>query len=283
MNFDQLIFDLKGLPATTAAHEITMFERLDVNRYENVSSKMLEFLFQIDEQHEIGNLALLALLEEAKIQYEHMPKGTEVLSEVHAKSSQHDNLGFIDLVVHTSEFSLIIENKVRHILNNPIDVYQLFVKQQYTKKNSYSGKNHFILMAIDKPKKIPKNYVFVSHESFCLNLKSKLEEFFQNTEKNRYSYFIEDYIKAMIKMSNTQINHDKKSFFKLVTEHYNEIDEIQTRKKNVFDVTKSYLTEIIEESNYKEDFFQNVKIKEMILFLGNIKEVFYIQILLKKY
>ncbi|AUZ04396.2 hypothetical protein ADP71_06240 [Vitreoscilla sp. C1] len=116
-----------------------------------------------------------------------------------------------------------------------------------------------------------------------MNLKSKLEEFFQNTEKNRYSYFIEDYIKAMIKMSNTQINHDKKSFFKLVTEHYNEIDEIQTRKKDVFDVTKSYLTEIIEESNYKEDFFQNVKIKEMILFLGNIKEVFYIQILLKKY
>ena len=218
---------------------------------------MLEYIFSSDEQSQIDNLGIQALLEEAQIPYVHAPRVLEVLSEVSANSNKHDYSGRIDLVVHLPECSLVIENKIDHILNNPFEVYKAFAKKEYTKGKGRSGNNYFLLMGIKKPKNIPKNFIFVSHEQFCKNLKLKLIDFYQDKTKEHTYYFIQDYIEAVIQMTNAKADESKKSFFKMVTEHYAQLDEIQNRKNELFDVSKKIIEEIIELSNYYEQYFSS--------------------------
>ena len=100
MNVEKLIRDVKALPKNIGNKGNSIFERLGVNHYENVSSKMMEYIFSSDEQSQIDNLGIQALLEEAQIPYVHAPRVLEVLSEVSANSNKHDYSGRIDLVVH---------------------------------------------------------------------------------------------------------------------------------------------------------------------------------------
>ena len=262
MNVEKLIRDVKALPKNIGNKGNSIFERLGVNHYENVSSKMLEYIFSSDEQSQIDNLGIQALLEEAQIPYVHAPRVLEVLSEVSANSNKHDYSGRIDLVVHLPGCSLVIENKIDHILNNPFEVYKAFAKKEYTKSKGRSGNNYFLLMGIKKPKNIPKNFIFVSHEQFCKNLKLKLIDFYQDKTKEHTYYFIQDYIEAVIQMTNVKADESKKSFFKMVTEHYAQLDEIQNRKVELFDVSKKYIEEILDDSSYSKEYFTENKIQK---------------------
>lgn len=258
MDFENLSRDLKALKKISTVTKKSMFERLDVSRYENVSSRMLEFLLNSEEEHEIGNLAVIALLEEAKIQFEHQPKTLECISEVYASSDKFDQKGFIDLVVKLKDCTLVIENKISHILNNPFDLYRDYAKNNFNKKNGHSGNNFFIIMDIN-PRHPPDHFISVSHEQFCKNLKGKLAERFNNLEKNRSFYFINDYIEAIENMSNIKINQDKEEFFKFVTKNYQQLDQIQLQQQYIFDVAKNKLDKILENSKYKHTIFSENK------------------------
>ncbi len=238
MDFEKFAIDLKALKKISINRKNSMFERLDVSRYENVSSRMLEFLLNSEEAHGIGNLAVVALLEEANIKFKHQPITLECLSEVHATSEKIDQKGFIDLVVKLNEYTLIIENKISHILNNPFDLYQEYANTTFSKRNNYSGNNVFIIIGISKPKDIPENFTFISHEQFCKNLKSKLEINEIKHLKNKCYYFIQDYIEAIESMSNTKINEEKEDFFKFIAEHYQQLDQVLEQKRYLFDIAK---------------------------------------------
>lgn len=246
MDLAKLSDNLRKLKKVSNTKNVSMFERLDVSRYENVSSKMLEFLLNSEEEHGIGNLAIIALLEEAKITVEYEPKTLECMSEVHATSDKFDGRGFIDLVVKLQDCTLVIENKIRHILNNPFEIYQEYAKATYTKKNGYSGNDKFIILGIKKPKICPKNFKFVSHENFCKNLKTKINGNFEQSKRNKYHYFILDYIEAIENMSNTKINQEKEDLFNFISENYEKLDYLLEQKKSIIDVSKDKLNEIIE-------------------------------------
>lgn len=259
IDLEQFSQDLKVLQRISYDVKKSMFERLDVSRYENVSSRMLEFLFNSYEEHGIGNLAIVALLEEANIKFEHQPVTLECLSEVHTTSEKFDHKGFIDIVVHLQEYTLIIENKISHILNNPFELYQQYAKTTYNKKNGHSGNNVFIIMGINKPKNIPKNFRFVSHVQFCKNLKTKLLNDVSSQDKNKSYYFVQDYIEAIEHMSNTKLNEDKEEFFKFIAEHYQQLDQIQEQQKYMFDIANGYLEEILGHTQCKEKYFVHNK------------------------
>lgn len=267
IDLEQFSQDLKVLKRISYDVKKSMFERLDVSRYENVSSRMLEFLFNSHEEHGIGNLAIVALLEEANIKFERQPVTLECLSEVHTTSEKFDNKGFIDIVVHLKEYTLIIENKISHILNNPFELYQQYVKTTYNKKNGYSGNNVFIIMGINKPKNIPKNFIFVSHAQFCENLKIKLLNNVSSQEKSKSYYFIQDYIEAIEHMSNTKLNEDKEEFFRFIAEHYQQLDQIQEQQKYMFDIANEYLEKILVHTQCKEKYFVHNKSEK-----NNLKE-----------
>lgn len=262
MDLEKLSKDLKDLKIVSNIRQLSMFERLDVSRYENVSSKMLEFLFNSEEEHGIGNLAIVALLEEANILFEQQPKTLDCISEVHATSDKFDNIGFIDLVVKLQDYTLVIENKISHILNNPFDLYQEYAKATYTKKNGYSGNNKFIIMGIDAPKykDLPTKYIFVSHEKFCQNLKIKLIDKFENKENNKSLYFINDYIEAIENMTNTKVNKEKEEFFNFITENYQKLDYLQEQQQYLFEMTKNKLEKIIDSSTNIKKVFSDFKI-----------------------
>lgn len=259
MDLEKLSKDLHKLKKISNTRKMSMFERLDVSRYENVSSKMLEFLLNSEEEHGIGNLATVALFEEANLSFEQPPRTLECISEVHATSDKFDHIGFIDLVVKLQDYTLVIENKISHILNNPFDLYREYAKTTFSKKNGHSGNNIFIVMGINKPETPPKNYIFISHEQFCQNLKKKISENISKEEKNKTFYFINDYIEAIENMTNTKVNQDKEEFFKFVTKSYQQLDQIQLQQQYIFDVAKNKLDKILENSKYKHTIFSENK------------------------
>lgn len=261
MDLEKFSQDLKTLNTASKVVKKSMFERLDVSRYEHISSKMLEFLLNSNEEHNIGNLALISLIEEAKISYEYPIhiKTLELVTEVYANPDKQGKIGFIDLVLHLPECTLIVENKISHILNNPFPIYQDYAKKKYSESSKYSGKNYFIIMGINRPKKLPKNYIFVSHNKFCHNLGAKLLSHFEDKEKSKNYYFIQDYLETIINMSNTQLNEDKEYFFKFVTENYQKLDQVKEHEKYIFDVASRKLYEILDYSEYREKLFNRVK------------------------
>ena len=260
MDLEKLSKDLHKLKKISNTRKMSMFERLDVSRYENVSSKMLEFLLNSEEEHGIGNLAIVALLEEANLSFEQQPRTLECVSEVHATSDKFDHIGFIDLVVKLQNCTLVIVNKISHILNNPFDLYREYARTTFSKKNGHSGNNFFIVMGINKPETPPKNYIFISHEQFCQNLKNKISENISEEGKNKTFYFINDYIEAIENMTNTKVNQEKEEFFKFIIENYQQLDQVQEQQQYLFEVTKNKLGQIIDSSKNSKKLFSESKI-----------------------
>ncbi|MGA8882691.1 MAG: PD-(D/E)XK nuclease family protein [Acinetobacter sp.] len=262
IDLEQFSQNLKALQRISHDVKNSMFERLDVSRYENVSSKMLEFLLDSTEDHGIGNLAIISLLEEAKIKFVNEPVTKELLSEVYSVSNKLEKSGRIDLVVHLENHTLVIENKISHILNNPFSVYVDYVEKEYKESKGYSGNNYFIVMGIKAPRAFPEKFIFVSHDKFCQNLKVKLSSIFKDREKAKSYYFIQDYIEAISNMSNTKLNEDKENFFKFIANNYQKLDQIKEQQKYIFDIANEYLKEILGYAQCKEKYFLESKIEK---------------------
>lgn len=260
MDLEKFAEDLAKLKRISCEHNNSMFKRLGVSHYENVSSRMLEFLLNSEEEHNIGNLPLIALLEEIGEKFESQPITLDCMSEIHASSDKFDEKGFLDLVVNLKEMTLVIENKVFHDLDNPFELYQEYAKTTYTKKNGYSGNNKFIIIGLKKPKKIPKNFKFISHESFCKNLKSKIIDNFEESEHNKYHHFILDYIEAIEHMSNTKVIQETEELFNFISKNYEKLDYLLEQKKSIVEVSKNKLNEILDFSENKILFENNNKI-----------------------
>lgn len=262
IDLEQFSQNLKALQRISHDVKNSMFERLDVSRYENVSSKMLEFLLDSTEDHGIGNLAIISLLEEAKIKFIHEPVTKELLSEVYSVSNKLEKSGRIDLVVHLKHHTLVIENKISHRLNNPFAVYREYVEKEYKASKGYSGNNYFIVMGVKAPKLLPEKFIFVSHDQFCQNLKVKLSCVFKDREKAKSYYFIQDYIEAINNMSSAKLNEDKADFFKFITNNYQKLDQIQEQQKYIFDISNEYLEEILNYAEFKEKYFIKSKVEK---------------------
>lgn len=283
MDLEKFAKDLTELKRISHKNNNSMFKRLGVSHYENVSSRMLEFLLNSEEEHNLGNLALIVLLEEIGEKFESQPITLDCMSEVHASSDKFDEKGFIDLVVNLKEMTLVIENKVFHDLDNPFDLYQEYARTTYTKKNGYSGNNKFIIIGIKKPKKKPKNFKFISHESFCRNLKSKIIANFEQSERNKYHHFILDYIEAIEYMSNTKITQEKEELFHFISKNHEKLDYLLEQKRSILDVLKNKLNEILELLANK-GLFENGKIsindpklwndKGAYIWSGEVKNIF---------
>ena len=132
----------------------SFIEIMGLSHLENVSSKTLAFFLDTTQNHDFDDLVLNALLKAA---------GKEVHYQLHSKKVIREKVttkGRIDLWVETSDFIIVIENKIKHHTDsNPFDDYI-----SHATKNNTEGKELiFILLAIDQPTPIPNGFTFVSH------------------------------------------------------------------------------------------------------------------------
>lgn len=121
-DFDSLRFEEKD------ENEIFL-KLIKADNIESVSTKVLAYIFDTHKNHGLGNLPLKALFTLLGINSS-VPKFSTTKEEVSCfyggKSKKN---GRMDLLIEAPPYLFMIENKIRHKLDNPLDEYRKWVEK----------------------------------------------------------------------------------------------------------------------------------------------------------
>ena len=172
----------------------TFMEILRVHNREVPFANLLAFFFNPKEKHELNTLFIDALLE---TRFTHLGKNESV--EISPRIPVYDANSIkvavevttsennrIDILITSNTFTICIEFKINHDLNNPLDDYKKFVNDKYSNQQHY----FFVLTPYKKEAiGIAKEYfesnnefkqIILSH--FINKVKEKLQELYPNYE-----------------------------------------------------------------------------------------------------
>ena len=94
----------------------------------------------------------------------------------------------IDLLLEFDNWVLVIENKVRHQVNNPFDDYREFVAKAYGGKAAV-----FVLLSVAKDV-IPKGWQWVGYREFIAKLKSNIGFYWSAGVYNKWHVILREFI-----------------------------------------------------------------------------------------
>ncbi len=134
----QILRVSKSLPELPLQPRKNIFDILGVRNKETVNSRVLAYFLDPEEEHSFGTLFLDSLLEVvAKIQFDNWDSKQyagefRVTTEDSTINSEllEDRQKRIDISISGNRWRIIIENKLYHILYNPLKAYM-----QHAKKN----------------------------------------------------------------------------------------------------------------------------------------------------
>ena len=207
---------------------------------EDVSSRTLAFFLDTMEEHDLDDLVLNALLKASGRHLDYQVNSQKVTTEVIT------NIGRIDIMVETSEFIVVIENKINHHAeNNPFDDYIAYAKI----KNTQNKELIFILLGMKKPKIMPKSFEFISHFDLSRLILNDLGQKTLQADQYYLTYLI-DYI-ALIEQDNPNSEYGKMqmdivNFYRNNREILEQI-ESEENKSSVYTYYEKELKKIIEE------------------------------------
>lgn len=161
--------------------------------------------------------------------------------------------GRMDLIIKAPPYLFVIENKIRHKLDNPLDTYRKWIENNYFKNENFTEK-YYVVLGLNKPKEDLKNFKFISHHALVteiLKYKSELS----STESTHLTPFIEDYFRAMTNMK-TELSNEENQILEFCINNFEKLDQIQNFKQKIVDIFESNLIKITQEI----DIFDNCKI-----------------------
>lgn len=169
----------------------SFIEIMGLNHLESVSSKTLAFFLDSNQNHNLEDLVLGALLKLA---------GKKINYQLHSKNvilEKRTEKGRIDLWIETSEFIIVIENKINHHAdNNPFDDYI-----SHAQKNNSDGKELiFILLTMKQPNFAPNEFHLINHFDLSKNILNDLGHKSLQADQYYLTYLI-DYISAIEKLN----------------------------------------------------------------------------------
>lgn len=239
-DLERLLTDLRTLPKEEKIDE-DLFSICGFPHYERVASNVLAFFLDNKREHGLGDLFIQSLLSCGGIAAEGLDLNYEVMTEV-----QTEKGNFIDLVVESDSFIIIIENKIYASLYNDLeDYYGHYAK---ARNSNVSPRQIFaFVLSLTKIPPINSKYIFIDYERLFLEIKTRLGEAAIRANQ-RYLSLLFDFITNVenLKRGST-MDHE---FINFVKEHTNEIDNINTRLKKIHDdfrhVVKAVNSQIIE-------------------------------------
>ena len=207
---------------------------------EDISSRTLAFFLDTMEEHDLDDLVLNALLKASGRHLDYQVNSQKVTTEVVT------DIGRIDIMVETSEFIVVIENKINHHAeNNPFDDYIAYAEV----KNTQNKELIFILLGMKKPKIMPKCFEFISHFDLSRLILNDLGQKTLQADQYYLTYLI-DYI-ALIEQDNPNSEYGKMqmdivNFYRNNREILEQI-ESEENKSSVYTYYEKELKKIIEE------------------------------------
>ncbi len=211
----------------------TFMEILRVHNREVPFANLLAFFFNPKEKHELNTLFIDALLE---TRFTHLGKNESV--EISPRIPVYDANSIkvavevttsennrIDILITSNTFTICIEFKINHDLNNPLDDYKKFVNDKYSNQQHY----FFVLTPYKKEATgIAKEYfesnnefkqIILSH--FINKVKEKLQELYPNYENENiyFKYYFKDFIQTV---ENRKIHSKRHEVFRSLQQEINE-------------------------------------------------------------
>jgi len=164
--------------------EKTLFSLGGKGYYENPASDLLAFFLKPDGEHGFKDLFLKTFLECMEVDFADLGMADVAVSR--EEPTKEGNR--IDLVVQCPDWVLLIENKVYHVLNNPLNSYEAYGR------DLPGGKN--LLMGILSPQgdSPPTNWKHVSYKDYCAKLRLRLLEEFFDHAYSKWVVFAREFI-----------------------------------------------------------------------------------------
>ena len=122
-NYEKVLDDFKSLHIQTVAIEPTFLDISGFPHYENVCSNILQFFFQTNEAHNMGDLFIQALLKTVGENISNSILVNEVVREQPTPSGKR-----LDIVITTDDYVVGIENKIYAVLTNDLGDYSNYLQ-----------------------------------------------------------------------------------------------------------------------------------------------------------
>jgi hypothetical protein len=202
--------------------------------YENPTSDLLKFFLDPQEEHDLKHLFLSSLVE--------LVIGTPALLELETSPEREyltKNGARIDIILRTSDWVIVVENKIRHDPLNPFEEYRDTVKEQFPNKKPY-----FVILAPTKIDIDDKNWKPITYDNLIANVRSKLGVHFVESGVSKWGILLREFllnleeeVKLSIPMIDDEqydlINGNYSDFVKLIDLHTAYIGRL---KKDVEDL-----------------------------------------------
>lgn len=214
----------------------TFMEIAGYPHFENVSSNILAFYFDTQNPHNFKELFILSLLQLINVdptKYSNLDS-INIIRELVTDTGKR-----IDLFIEFEEFTITIENKIFHYLNNDLNNYQDFINSKHTEKDNY-----FIVLA---PKHHQANdFHSITYDTFFEQIKANLGFYILNAN-NEYLNYLKDYILTLNNV--TKMPEVNKEFYQFFIENKNQIDQLNNQIKGLQKQFIQFVKEIKEGIN----------------------------------
>jgi len=232
---------LKNITIPESIHfQDTFFSATMMQRREDLWTNIYAFFLNKELQHSFEDLFIRSFIEVVNLKKSNVSPIN--LQELYTLEREIFTVkgNRIDLIIKDRNTTIIIENKVGHILNNDLQDYYDSIK---------GDKKIGVVLSIQKYSSLElnnKHFVNITHEELIQNIYRNYLKLDKRTDK--YSIFFEEFYKNVINESKT-INMDQIDFYLRNTEKVNKI----------IDVKKQYELHIIKQVNdlkifYEEEF-----------------------------
>lgn len=224
MKFERLqalIEEIKQLPFRKEKED-NIFSIGARGHYENAVSDLLAFFIDPSASHGMGDQVLQALLsclaEDLDI------TGTHLTKPPARESANHEGKR-IDLLLESEHWVMLIENKIYHHINNPLDSYKAWADERFKDKQVI-----YLIISIDGESP-DKNWIGIEWQQYLKALKAALAESFVDSPLNKWPILFREYLLHLETLvSPTQYTYEEKCF---VLNNLGEIQKINELKSNV--------------------------------------------------
>ena len=200
-NFIQLIQNFESLPDIATSESI--FNITGYPHYENVSSNILSFYLNPNNEHGLGNLLFSSLMKLASGNESH-ENNFQVSREVSTNKK-----GRIDLVIETDNQIIGIENKIFHHLNNDLADYSNTIESWAKDRQLEQIK---IILSIKKEKE-SYGFVSVTYDEYWSEIKQRLGSYV-STSSQKWLLYLVDFMSSIeqLKGKNMELNQVDRFF-----------------------------------------------------------------------
>lgn len=251
-------FKLFKEPQIFVKKEWSFLETIGVSHRETIIANLLRYFFDPNEKHELGDTFIKALLQTTPFSLE-LKEKNEIptfnsssfsWADVNVEEPT-DNKNRIDILIETEDLVIVVEFKINHYLNNPLEDYvnhiEGFDKNKKKIKSKYDEKQKYYIVltpAWKKPEGKAKNnkefkQIMISH--FIDNVEKMVNAtIIKNNLNTHQQHIYQDFITTIKNRAKT-MNMINDYFEKIKTGDLN-IENIENAFKNL-NIIKMHLEE----------------------------------------